>query len=63
MKFFHSADWHLGKLVQGVNMTEDQRYVLEQFIRAVEEEKPDACVIAGDLYRPGEYRRRRRQSP
>ncbi len=53
MKFFHTADWHLGKLVQGVNMTEDQRYVLEQFIRAVEEEKPDAVVIAGDLYDRG----------
>src|SRR5699024_3159594 len=41
---------HLGKLVQGVYMTEDQRYILEQFIRAVEEEKPDAVIIAGDLY-------------
>ncbi|RYG71589.1 exonuclease SbcCD subunit D [Lentibacillus lipolyticus] len=50
MKLFHTADWHLGKLVQGVYMTEDQRYVLEQFIRAVETEKPDAVIIAGDLY-------------
>src|SRR5690606_13922341 len=53
MKFFHTADWHLAKLVQGVNMTADQRYVLEQFIRAVEEEKPDAVVIAVDLYDRG----------
>lgn len=50
MKIFHTADWHLGKLVQGVYMTEDQRHVLEQFIRAVEEEKPDVVIIAGDLY-------------
>ncbi|ENQ3077127.1 exonuclease SbcCD subunit D [Bacillus sp. WLY-B-L8] len=50
MKFFHTADWHLGKLVHGVYMTEDQRYVLEQFIQAVKEEKPDAVIIAGDLY-------------
>lgn len=50
MKLFHTADWHLGKLVQGVYMTEDQRYVLEQFTKAVEEEKPDAVIIAGDLY-------------
>lgn len=50
MKFFHTADWHLGKLVQGIYMTEDQRYVLEQLLEAVEEEKPDAVVIAGDLY-------------
>ena len=50
VKLFHTADWHLGKLVQGVYMTEDQRHVLEQFVQAVEEEKPDAVIIAGDLY-------------
>ncbi|OZU89663.1 exonuclease sbcCD subunit D [Virgibacillus indicus] len=50
MKLFHTADWHLGKLVQGVYMTEDQRYVLEQFVQAIEQEKPDAVIIAGDLY-------------
>ena len=50
MKFFHTADWHLGKLVQGVYMTEDQRYILDQFIEAIKEEKPDAIIIAGDLY-------------
>lgn len=50
MKFFHTADWHLGKLVQGVYMTEDQDYILRQFIKDIEEEKPDAVIIAGDLY-------------
>lgn len=50
MKFFHTADWHLGKLVQGVYMTEEQKYVLEQFIDAIKEEAPDAVIIAGDLY-------------
>lgn len=53
MKFFHTADWHLGKLVQGVYMTEDQRYILQDFIKAIEEEKPDAVIIAGDLYDRG----------
>ncbi|MCM3388536.1 exonuclease SbcCD subunit D [Ureibacillus chungkukjangi] len=50
MKLFHTADWHLGKLVQGVYMTDDQRYVLEQFLQAIDEEQPDAVIIAGDLY-------------
>lgn len=50
MKIFHTADWHLGKLVQGVYMTEDQRYILQQFIEAIDKEKPDVIVIAGDLY-------------
>ncbi|GAB3794256.1 exonuclease SbcCD subunit D [Virgibacillus kimchii] len=50
MKFFHTADWHLGKLVQGVYMTEDQDYILKQFMQDIEKEKPDAVIIAGDLY-------------
>lgn len=50
MKFIHTADWHLGKLVHGVYMTEDQRFMLQQFVELVAEEKPDAVVIAGDLY-------------
>lgn len=50
MKLFHTADWHLGKLVQGVYMTEDQRYIIQQFIEAIDEEKPDVIIIAGDLY-------------
>lgn len=50
MKFFHTADWHLGKIVQGVYMTEDQSYILEQFIEEIKKEQPDAIIIAGDLY-------------
>ncbi|MBW3110584.1 exonuclease SbcCD subunit D [Bacillus sp. MCCB 382] len=50
MKFIHTADWHLGKLVHGIYMTEEQRYILEEFIKLVNEEEPDAVVIAGDLY-------------
>ncbi|RPJ97426.1 exonuclease SbcCD subunit D [Rummeliibacillus sp. TYF005] len=50
MKIFHTADWHLGKLVQGVSMIEDQAYILSQFIQEIDKEKPDVVVIAGDLY-------------
>ncbi|MEZ2716332.1 exonuclease sbcCD subunit D [Niallia circulans] len=50
MKFIHTADWHLGKLVHGLYMTEDQRFMLKQFMELVEKEKPDAVIIAGDLY-------------
>lgn len=50
MKIFHTADWHLGKLIQGIYMTDEQRYALQQFIDAIQTEKPDAVIIAGDLY-------------
>lgn len=50
MKIFHTADWHLGKLVQGIYMTEEQRIVLQQLIEAIDKEKPDVVIISGDLY-------------
>jgi DNA repair protein SbcD/Mre11 len=50
LKFIHTADWHLGKLIHGIYMTEQQRFVLNQFVELVAQEKPDAVVIAGDLY-------------
>ncbi|MHA6483205.1 exonuclease SbcCD subunit D [Paenibacillus sp. strain BS8-2] len=53
MKLFHTADWHLGKLVHGVYMTEDQRFVLNQLVEAVRVESPDAVIVAGDLYDRG----------
>ncbi|EQB36164.1 MULTISPECIES: exonuclease SbcCD subunit D [Virgibacillus] len=50
MKFIHTADWHLGKIVNNIHMTEEQAYVLEQFLDIVRREEPDAIIIAGDLY-------------
>ncbi|MGE8080922.1 exonuclease SbcCD subunit D [Peribacillus loiseleuriae] len=50
MKFIHTADWHLGKIVHGIHLTEDQEYILRQLVHVIEEENPDAIVIAGDLY-------------
>src|SRR5690625_3347080 len=50
MKIFHTADWHLGKLVHGIYMTNDQTYILKQFIEEVKKEQPDDIIIAGDLY-------------
>ncbi|MEA3424068.1 MAG: exonuclease SbcD, partial [Bacillota bacterium] len=35
MKIIHTADWHIGKLVHGLHMTEDQEYLLKQFVRLV----------------------------
>ena len=50
MKILHTGDWHLGKIVNQVYMTEDQEFILEELIRIIEEEKPDVLVIAGDIY-------------
>lgn len=50
MRIFHMGDWHIGKLVNGFYMTEDQKYVIKQVYKAIEEKKPDVVIIAGDLY-------------
>lgn len=50
MKFFHTADWHIGKTVNEHSMLEDQRYYLKQLVRLLKDEKADALIIAGDLY-------------
>lgn len=50
MKIIHTGDWHIGKIVNEFSMIEDQRYILNQLIDIVKEEKPNALVIAGDLY-------------
>lgn len=50
MKIFHTADWHIGKLVDGFYMTEDQEFIMEQFYDEIQKEKPDVVLIAGDLY-------------
>ncbi len=31
-------------------MTEEQKFILAEFIKEIEVERPDAIVIAGDLY-------------
>lgn len=51
MKFIHTADWHLGKLLKEHSMTGDQEWLLlHQFLPLVDEEKPDVILLSGDVY-------------
>ena len=50
MKFFHLADLHLGKRVNGFPMIEDQKIILDQILELADTEHPDAVMIAGDVY-------------
>lgn len=50
MKFIHLSDLHIGKRVNEISMLDDQAYILTQIIRIIEEEQPNAVVIAGDVY-------------
>lgn len=50
MKFFHLADLHLGRIVNGFSMKDDQHDILHKITALAAEHKPDAVFIAGDVY-------------
>lgn len=50
MKFFHLSDLHIGKQLHHYNMIAEQRDILNQIVALAESEKPDAVLIAGDIY-------------
>ena len=50
MKIFHISDLHLGKRLNDYSLIDDQKYILTKIINAADEEKPDAVIIAGDVY-------------
>ena len=50
MKFLHCGDLHIGKQVNGFSMIEDQRYILNEIIKIIDDKKPDGVIIAGDVY-------------
>lgn len=50
MKFFHLSDLHIGLKLINKDLREDQEYILAQIVENAVKEKPDAIVIAGDIY-------------
>ena len=50
MKFLHLSDLHIGKRVNEVSMLDDQAYILDQILCIADVERPDAVLIAGDIY-------------
>lgn len=56
MRFLHTADLHLGKQIYGTSLTDsgDQQAWVERFLETAKALKPDAVVIAGDVYDRGQ---------
>lgn len=50
MKFFHLSDLHIGKQLHRYNLKEDQQVILKEVIAYAKELRPDAIIIAGDIY-------------
>jgi len=50
LKLLHTSDWHLGRSLHEASLLDDQAWVLERFVQLVKEERPDAVLVAGDIY-------------
>lgn len=50
MRILHTADWHLGKSLEGISRMDEQEKFLENFVNIVEDNNIDLVIIAGDVY-------------
>ena len=50
MKIVHLSDLHLGKRVNEFSMLEDQEDILTKIMQVIDDVKPDAVIVAGDIY-------------
>ncbi|MEC9071125.1 MAG: exonuclease subunit SbcD, partial [Myxococcota bacterium] len=56
--FVQIGDTHIGKHLHRVRLIDDQRALLDQVIQILEDVRPDALLITGDVYdvpSPPEY--------
>lgn len=53
MKILHTADWHIGKLLEGRSRIKEQEMVLKQFVDMAGNYQADVVLIAGDVFDSG----------
>nr|WP_298412876.1 exonuclease SbcCD subunit D C-terminal domain-containing protein [uncultured Halomonas sp.] len=50
MKFFHTADWHLGQTFHGQERHVEHRAFLDWLLETLATRQPNALLIAGDIF-------------
>lgn len=50
MRLLHTADWHLGRTLEGRNRLNEQAQFLDQLCDIVDEYRIDVVLIAGDVF-------------
>ncbi|MCA1030973.1 exonuclease SbcCD subunit D C-terminal domain-containing protein [Bacillus timonensis] len=50
MRVLHTADWHLGKTLEGRSRLEEQAQFLDELVDIVEREQIDVVLMAGDVF-------------
>ncbi len=49
-RFIHTTDWHLGRLFHAVSLLDDQAHLLAQLLDSIRDCRPQALIVAGDVY-------------
>ncbi len=50
MRIVHTSDWHLGKVLHGESLLDDQQYILNELTDYLIKEQAEVLLISGDLY-------------
>lgn len=50
MRILHTADWHLGKTLEGRSRLDEQAQFLDELYQIVKDEHIDVIVMAGDAF-------------
>jgi len=50
MRILHTADWHLGKTLEGRDRQSEQIHVMNEICEIADDQKIDLVLIAGDIY-------------
>ena len=53
MKVISTGDWHLGNMFHGIDRLPEQRHFLEWLLDTLVEQRPDALLVAGDVFDNG----------
>ncbi len=50
MRFLHTGDWHVGKMLKGRNRLDEQAAVLAEIVDIARRERVDALLVGGDSF-------------
>ena len=53
MKIIATSDWHLGNMFHGNDRLSEHQHFLSWLLSQIEEQQPDALLIAGDVFDNG----------
>lgn len=53
MKIITTSDWHLGNMFHGNDRLPEHRHFLQWLLHQIEKQKPDALLVAGDVFDNG----------